>query len=240
MNNDHPLLSQPTLLDPKQQGRSRVKVAVFSVLALHVAGLTALLLTQGCKREVPQEVQPQPEVPILDTNDLYYTPTNTPLEMASNVPYAPDTNYPPPYVPPTEVAVPVISEYVVQKGDSFYSIAKTHGTTIKAIEAANPGVDSRKLKIGQKLVLPAPSPTEATGAPALTSTGENTYTVKSGDTLTRIASRNNTTVKELKALNGLVTDQIKVGQKLKLPPPPASAPMFEPLPAAPTLPPADR
>jgi len=239
MNNDHPLLSQPTLLDAKQQGRSRVKVAVFSVLALHVAGLTALLLTQGCKREAPPEVeQPQPEAPLLDSNAMYYTDTNTPLDMATNVPY--DQGYAAPTTPVIETPVLNTSEYVVQKGDSFYTIAKNHGTTIKAIEAANPGVDSRKLKIGQKLVLPAPgAATVETAAPAVSGMGGNTYTVKSGDTLTRIASRNNTTVKELKSLNGLVTDQIKVGQKLQLPAPPAPAPApyVEPLPAAPTLPP---
>jgi len=244
MNNDNPLSPQTSLLDPKQQGRSRVKIAVFSVLAVHVAGLTALLLTQGCKREeLPPEVEPQPDVPMLDSNALYYTETNPPIDLAT--PPLGQDPYSTPYVPPTQPVPPSMpapsgSEYIVKSGDSFYTIAKNHGTTTKAIEAANPGVDSRRLQIGQKLVLPPPSATTTTPlAPAINGTGENLYIVKSGDTLTRIASRNNTTVKELKALNGLVTDQIKVGQKLKLPPPPAPAPapLVQPLPSAPTLPP---
>ena len=41
--------------------------------------------------------------------------------------------------------------------------------------------------------------------------------MKSGDTLARIAKNNGTTAKAIKALNALKTDQIKVGQKLKIP-----------------------
>lgn len=242
MNNHQQLSLETSLSDSKQSGRSRLKVAVFSVLAVHVAGLTALLLTQGCKREVPME-EPQLEPPILDTNLTYYTETNLPPTLPPELP--PEIpGYPPPpgqlggEVPPNVPPVPVVSEYVVKSGDSFYSIAKQYGTTIKAIEAANPGVDSRRLKIGQKLVLPAPDSTGSAPAVVPAVSGENIYVVKSGDTLTRIAARNQTTVKELKALNGLVTDRINVGQKLKLPPPPAPSPvpMVEPLPAPPLAP----
>ena len=59
--------------------------------------------------------------------------------------------------------------------------------------------------------------------------GLPTYTVKSGDTLTRIAKKNGTTVKAIKAENNLTTDHIKVGLKLKIPvkdttPTPTAAP----------------
>ena len=53
-------------------------------------------------------------------------------------------------------------------------------------------------------------------APAPEAAGE-TYTVKSGDTLTKIAKANGVKVKALQTLNGLTTTQIKVGQKLKIP-----------------------
>ena len=43
------------------------------------------------------------------------------------------------------------------------------------------------------------------------------YTVKSGDSLYKIAKLNETTAKALRAANNLKTDQIKVGQKLKIP-----------------------
>ena len=37
------------------------------------------------------------------------------------------------------------------KGDSLWKIAKKNGVTVKAIEAANPGIDPARLKVGQKL-----------------------------------------------------------------------------------------
>ena len=44
-----------------------------------------------------------------------------------------------------------------------------------------------------------------------------TYTVKSGDSLTKIAKAHGTTIKAIRAENNLTTDHIKVGQKLKIP-----------------------
>jgi LysM repeat protein len=46
-----------------------------------------------------------------------------------------------------------------------------------------------------------------------------TYEVKRGDTLTRIAKTHGTTVKALREANGMKTDRILVGQKLKVPAP---------------------
>ena len=42
----------------------------------------------------------------------------------------------------------------------------------------------------------------------------NSYTVKSGDTLSKIAQKHNTTVKELKLLNNLQSDILKINQKI--------------------------
>jgi LysM repeat protein len=102
--------------------------------------------------------------------------------------------------------------------------------TLSALKAANPGVVPAKLKVGQKLTIPAGGSAPA-GASAATDTGmgggEITYVVKSGDTLTKIAKAHGTTVKAIEAASGLSTTQIKVGQKLKIPAPmapPAGAP----------------
>jgi len=105
-------------------------------------------------------------------------------------------------------------EYVVISGDNFTTIGKKFGVSSAAISKANPGVDSTRLKVGQKLVIP-PAPSVATAT--VGSGSENSYLVKSGDTLLKIATANGTTVKEIKALNGLTTDRIKAGDKLKLP-----------------------
>ena len=52
--------------------------------------------------------------------------------------------------------------------------------------------------------------------------------MKSGDNLTKIAAQHGTSVKALRAANGLKTDSIKVGQKLKIPAKAASAPVTAP------------
>jgi LysM repeat protein len=45
-------------------------------------------------------------------------------------------------------------EYVIKSGDSFAKIARAHGASLSDIQAVNPGVDSSKLKVGQKIKLP--------------------------------------------------------------------------------------
>jgi len=55
------------------------------------------------------------------------------------------------------------------------------------------------------------------GLPPVVSAAESVYVVKSGDTLTRIARLHRTSVKALKAANGLDNDMLVVGIKLKLP-----------------------
>jgi len=55
--------------------------------------------------------------------------------------------------------------YVVKSGDTLTTIAKKHGTTVKALEAAN-NLTTTKIKVGQKLKLPSasapvPAPVEA-------------------------------------------------------------------------------
>lgn len=235
--NTNPFPSQNTTsTDAKSHGRSRVKLAVYSVVAVHVAGLVALLLTQGCRQQKPEE-PPVTEQPTIDTNQPIITDTN--------YGYIPpvSSNVPPPYVEPPPPPPPVASTYAVKAGDSFTTIAAANQTTIKAITAANPGVDSRKLKIGQKLNLPAPG--AAVSTPVLNAVDANTYVVKSGDTLGKIAKDHGTTVSAIKALNGLATDKINVKQILKLPPKAATSTEVPPLmsepapaPAAPALAPA--
>jgi LysM repeat protein len=110
---------------------------------------------------------------------------------------------------------------------------------LKALEDANPGIVPTKLKVGQKISIPAASGTApaAVAATDSTGTGEEVYAVKSGDTLTKIAKANGTTVKAIESENNLTTTKIKVGQKLKIPvkaeaPNPVAA---APAPAAPMI-----
>ena len=104
--------------------------------------------------------------------------------------------------------VPINNEsgntYVVKSGDSLWSIANRYNTTVSELKSLN-GLTSNNLSIGQTLKIPVDS---VTG---------NTYVVKSGDSLWSIANRYNTTVSELKSLNGLTSNNLSIGQTLKIP-----------------------
>lgn len=225
MNNPSPLVPQGSNTDQKIKGRNRFKIAFFFVLAIHGVGLMALLM-QGCRKE---ELAPQPfsdtNAPV--TDQLIFDPTNQPVADTNLAPVTPlpDTNIVsplipdnvPPLVPPPD-QTPTTQQYKVAKGDTFGSIAAKFKVTSAAIQKANPTVQPTKLQINQVLNIPAPTPgaSATTPAPGDAATPQ-IYKVKSGDTLTRIASRFNTTVKALRALNGLKTDTISVGQSLKIP-----------------------
>lgn len=233
MNNENPLIPQGSLFEEKAKSQARVKKAFFFALSASVLTLLVALIAQGCKRQQPQ-LPPEPPAPA-PTFDTSYTPvadTNQ-AQVATgtnDVPTLVDTTPPPPPPAPT----PSASEYTVEKGDSFYSIARKFGVSMKAIADANPGVDAKRLQIGKKLNIPAPAAAPAaaasgaTPAPAADTASGETYTVKSGDNLTTIAKKFGTTPKALRAANGLKTDRIKVGDKLKIPakatPPPAEPP----------------
>lgn len=96
--------------------------------------------------------------------------------------------------------------YTVKKGDSLTQIAKNYGTTVQTIKDLNK-LTSNTIYVGQRLTLPN----------AARETGNSTtYTVKRGDTLSKIAKEHGTTVKAIKDANGLTSDTIHVGQTLKL------------------------
>ncbi|MCW5555000.1 MAG: LysM peptidoglycan-binding domain-containing protein [Verrucomicrobiae bacterium] len=217
MNSPSPLVPQGSLLEQKNRSRSRVKLAFFCVVGVHVVGLMVLLM-QGCKREQPPVVEP-PQLPVFGESAFPPVDTNlgpTTLVETSPPPQLPEYVAPPPPPPPP----PTTQEYVIQRGDMFATIAKKFGVSVKAIQDANPTVDPLRLQIGKTIIIPPPSPstdTAPSGGAPVTAPGETVYVVKSGDTLTSIAKKYGTTVKALRSANNLTTDRIKVGDKLKVP-----------------------
>lgn len=218
-----PLIPQGSLLEQKTKSQSRVKIAIFSVLGIHVVVFSVALLVQGCKREQPAALPEVTEATNVDTN---------------LPPYVASTSAPPVMVQPP-LATPGVGEYTVEKGDTFTSIAKKHSVTVNGIKEANPGVEPTKLKPGQKIVIPAAHVAAPVGGivSTIAGTGEETYSVKSGDNLSTIAKHFGTTVKAIRAANNLVTDKIKVGDKLKIPAKSeTAAPTPEPAPVNPSAP----
>jgi LysM repeat protein len=241
MNNQNPLIPQGSALEQKNKGRARVKIAVFFVLAIHGIGLMALLM-QGCGHS--KDPAASTEAVTSNAVPAFVEQTNPPAPP-SNPPTAvtPPVTLPVTPEPPPAVVVPAgTTEYTIVKGDILAKIAKNSHVSVKAITDANPSLEPAKLKIGQKIHIPAPSvqgtATVSGAAPAepASVTGEQVYTVKSGDNLTKIAVHHGMSVKALRAANGLKTDSIKVGQKLKVPakasaPPTAITVPMEPVPA---------
>jgi LysM repeat protein len=216
MNNHNPLNPQGSALEQKNRGRTRVKIAVFFVLAIHGIGLMALLM-QGCGQS--KESATTTETGASNPAPAFVESTNGP-GTTNNPPGVVGTP-PAPETSPTPTVAAGATEYTIVKGDVLEKIARNFHVSVKAITDANPGIEPTKLKIGQKIQIPAPATPAApsgAGAPSSESaSGEQMYTVQSGDNLTKIAAHYGITVRALRAANGLKTDSIKVGQKLKLP-----------------------
>ena len=104
--------------------------------------------------------------------------------------------------------------YTVKKGDSLWTIAQQYNTTISALKTRN-NLTSNVLSIGQQLIIPSSTQTPSNDSNN-TQPAEKTYVVQRGDSLWLIASKNNTTVDELKRLNNLTSNVLQIGQILRI------------------------
>ena len=97
--------------------------------------------------------------------------------------------------------------YVIQSGDTLYAIARRFNTTIAALSAINSISDIRRIRAGQVLLAPIGEDGSAIE-----------YVVQSGDSLSSIARRFHTSVRELQAMNALGDNTvIFTGQRLFVP-----------------------
>ena len=115
--------------------------------------------------------------------------------------------------------------YRVKSGDYLGRIAINHGTTVAKIKKWN-NLKSNDIRVGQRLIIyrggKAPATTSSSSSSTKTTTqtsssavsGGTTYTVKSGDALSKIAEKYGVTVNQLKQWNNLSSNNIRVGQKL--------------------------
>ena len=102
--------------------------------------------------------------------------------------------------------------HTVAWGDTLFSIAQRHGTTVDAICQANGLADPTSIYAGQRLIIPSAH------VPSAPPEAATTHVVQSGENLFRISLKYGVTVRALVEANGLYNaDQIVAGQRLTIP-----------------------
>ena len=108
-------------------------------------------------------------------------------------------------IPSISVSSEVSDTYIVQKGDSLWSIANKFNMTVSELKNLN-NLTNNLLSIGQVLKIKDSS-----------NNGKTTYTVQKGDSLWVIANKYGITTEELKSYNNLTSNLLSIGQVLKIP-----------------------
>ncbi len=222
----------------------RLGVCFALVALIHGVIIGGLAGIQGCRSTTPQqnttvEPPPAPDMPPVPAAPVVKKPTPT---------------FRPPVVvetAPTRKEVGSMETYVVAKGDSLSTIAKRFGVSARELADLNQIKDFNKIRLGQKLILPAyahavkplpvadhkpPAGPKAPAVAPLTVGAGGAYVVQPGDALEKIARKQGTTVKALREANKLSGDTIRVGQKLVIPGASAAAPTMATAPVTPAVP----
>ena len=116
-------------------------------------------------------------------------------------------------------------EYIVKAGDTPEKIARKHHVRLSALMEANnlTNESAKKLRVGQKLVIPAGKGGKASGAGAQAkpvTAGPGEYIVRSGDTPEKIAKKHHVRLSALMEANNLTEEdakRLRIGQKLVIP-----------------------
>ena len=124
--------------------------------------------------------------------------------------------------------------HVVEAGESLFGISRMYNVTIAEIQQWN-GLQGTDIEIGSRLVIYEDSQNERSeSVPTISEVEQmddsersslvqriqegvsqnDTYVVRSGDNLTQIARRFDMTINEIKSLNNLQSDMLRVGQRL--------------------------
>ncbi|RZK51715.1 MAG: LysM peptidoglycan-binding domain-containing protein [Pedobacter sp.] len=131
-----------------------------------------------------------------------------------------------------------VIEYTIKAKDNLNMLAEKYGTTVDEIKRVN-GLKSINLQIGQVLKIPNATnvsetvaqpetktvvtpPTSKTVVDTKAVTNENPaavveHTIKAKENLNLLAEKYGTTVDEIKRLNGLSSNNLRIGQVLKIP-----------------------
>lgn len=118
----------------------------------------------------------------------------------------------------TTSTLPSYENYTVKKGDTLYSIAKKYNISVNDLMKDN-NLNNTNLSIGQVLKIRIDKVTvieECYGEDYIVPDNSIIYTVVKGDSLWQIAKKFNTSVDTIKRKNNLTSNNLSIGQKLKI------------------------
>ncbi|KRF55765.1 peptidoglycan-binding protein [Bacillus sp. Soil531] len=115
----------------------------------------------------------------------------------------------------TDAASADTDTHKVKAGETLFSISQQHNVTVEDLKKWN-GLSSTLIYANQTLQIGSTSTDSPSSSTPTTTSSNHTYTVKSGDTLYRIAKNNGTSVQQLKEWNNLSSHLIYVNQVLKI------------------------
>lgn len=184
----------------------------------------ALATNQG------QQIQATPENgtvtvgsggPVATATPAPVQPTATPQPGATATP-TPQAGVTPTATPPAGGVTPTppptsgeVIRYVVQPGDTLFSLSRRYGVSVWDIATYNNIYNVNLIYVGQVILIPSAGSTP--GQPG-DPTGATAYVIKAGDTLYSIARRNGLTVERLAAFNNIVNPNlIYAGQTIHIP-----------------------
>lgn len=213
----------------------KVSRVVMIVVALHVLVIGGIFIFEGCSRSqsntpdmAANEALPGQQPEALASLPQTLQPGMTPQGLAPAAPMMPADAAATAPQPTTRI-------YTVKKGDSLWKIAKSQGTSVGELARVNNLSKTSTLQIGQKLQIPQSSAAEtmataaasvipltsdpAGAATALAASADagQIYTVKSGDSLWKLARQHGLSVAAIKQANNLSSDMLKIGQQIRIP-----------------------
>lgn len=141
-----------------------------------------------------------------------YQPVNPPADNPTYSPAAYEESAPA-AGSPAPAASTASTTHTVVRGDTLSGISRRYGVSTSAIKQAN-GMSSDTVVLGKQLVIPGASGPVSKPAAA---TGGKVHTVAKGDTLSKIGRKYGVSIEALKKANGMSSDTVILGSKLRIP-----------------------
>lgn len=200
----------------KQQAARKTPI-LFAVTAVLLVAGAALLIFWLTGSDVPK-ISLNIFATDTPTPTMTFTPTSTPTASPTPTETLPPTETPTPEATATQSG-PFV--YQVEDGDNLWSISQEFGADLLVLIAVN-NLDPANptIRVGDKLIIPAPDTQLPSPTPLPENIGRGTrieYRVQLGDSLLAIANQFNTTVESIKDENDIENEnEIYPGQVLNI------------------------